>query len=156
VAERLLEQALEGTFELAGREGPRQVRLRGQADRIDLLVDGGFRIVDYKTGRAANWRRSIQLPIYAVCASHWLAASRGGSWDVKEAAYLVFAGRENVRELASGGRGAPQAFAEEQQRFLDAVDGMARGEFPPRPEDSGLCRYCRFALLCRREYVVDE
>ena len=156
VTGRLLEQTLEGMFELAGKEGPRRLRLRGKADRIDLLGDGAFRIVDYKTGRAPQWRRSIQLPIYAVCASQWLGTSRGGRWEVAEAAYLVFAGRENVRVLAPDARGTDHALAAGQQRFLDAIDGMARGEFPPRPAETGLCRYCRFAAVCRKEYVVDE
>ncbi|MBE3132610.1 MAG: PD-(D/E)XK nuclease family protein, partial [Acidobacteria bacterium] len=63
VAERLFEHAFEGTYELTGRQGARRLRLRGTVDRIDLLADGRFRIVDYKTGRAFDWRRSTQLPI---------------------------------------------------------------------------------------------
>ena len=156
VTGRLFEQTLEGLFELAGREGPRQLRLRGKADRIDLVGDRAFRIVDYKTGSAPEWRRSIQLPIYAICASQWLGASRGGRWEVVEAAYLVFAGREPVRVLVPDAKGTDRALATGQQRFLDAIDGMARGEFPPRPAETRLCRYCRFAAVCRKEWVVDE
>ena len=38
------------------RSGPaaRRIRLRGTADRIDLLADGTLRLIDYKTGKAAT------------------------------------------------------------------------------------------------------
>ncbi|MBE3098987.1 MAG: PD-(D/E)XK nuclease family protein, partial [Planctomycetes bacterium] len=39
---------------------------------------------------------------------------------------------------------------------LDAVDGIERGEFPPRPADAHICTYCRFAPVCRKEYVVGD
>jgi CRISPR/Cas system-associated exonuclease Cas4 (RecB family) len=156
VTDRLLEHPLEGEFDIAGRQETRRVPLRGKVDRIDLLAAASFRIVDYKTGRAPEWRRSIQLPIYAVCAGQWLGATRGGSWTVAEAAYLVLSGRDHVRILVPDSRGTLNALVTGQQRFLEAIDGMARGEFPPRPVETRLCAHCRFSAVCRKDYVVDE
>src|SRR6185436_4914189 len=50
VTERLLEYAFEGSFDFEGENGTRAVRVRGKADRIDVLEDGTLRIVDYKLG----------------------------------------------------------------------------------------------------------
>jgi hypothetical protein len=38
---------------------------------------------------------------------------------------------------------------------LDIVDGIGRGEFPPRPHDPMICRYCAYAPVCRKDYVGD-
>ena len=48
---------------MKGEEGPVRLRLRGKADRIDLLDDGTLRIVDYKLGRAPKPGRALQLPV---------------------------------------------------------------------------------------------
>jgi CRISPR/Cas system-associated exonuclease Cas4 (RecB family) len=38
-------------------------------------------------------------------------------------------------------------------RLIDAVDAIARGEFPPRPAEWSLCASCAFAAVCRKDYV---
>src|SRR6476469_308252 len=55
--------------------------LRGRVDRVDRLPDGGYELIDYKTGRPktpAQLRDDVQLALYAVAASSaWaLEASR--------------------------------------------------------------------------------
>src|SRR5262249_43456313 len=50
VVERLLEHPFEGEFTFRVGDEDRRVRLRGKADRIDLLEDGTFRLIDYKLG----------------------------------------------------------------------------------------------------------
>ena len=62
--------------------GPRQVLggidvAQGQAGRVDVLTDGRIRVVDYKLGRPPDPRTSIQVAVYAHCASQWLAARDG-------------------------------------------------------------------------------
>ena len=45
--------------------------LRGRVDRVDKLPDGGYELIDYKTGRpksAAQLRDDVQLSLYAVGA----------------------------------------------------------------------------------------
>ena len=48
-----------------------------------------------------------------------------------------------------------QVLADAQARFVEAVDGIERGEFPPTPEDVFLCGFCSFAAVCRKDYVGD-
>src|SRR3954447_12170121 len=51
------------------RIGPHM--LRGRVDRVDRLPDGGYELIDYKTGRpktAAQLREDVQLSLYAVGA----------------------------------------------------------------------------------------
>jgi DNA helicase-2/ATP-dependent DNA helicase PcrA len=45
--------------------------LRGRVDRVDRLPDGGYELIDYKTGRpksASQLRDDVQLSLYAVGA----------------------------------------------------------------------------------------
>ena len=139
VTERLLEHSFEGTYEFQTEEGARRLRVRGTIDRIDLLADGRVRIVDYKSGRAPDRRQSVQLPVYAVCASQELEERRGGQWGIAEAVYLAFAGSDNVSVAIADKASAASDLAAGQQRFLDAVDGIERGEFPPRPRETWIC-----------------
>jgi RecB family exonuclease len=55
------------------------MRLRGKADRIDLLDDGTLRVVDYKLGRAPKPARALQLPVYGVCVTQQLEGRHGRS-----------------------------------------------------------------------------
>lgn len=155
VIERLLEHELEGTFTFAGPEGPRRVSLRAKADRIDLMADGTLRIVDYKSGRAPKPARSLQLPIYGVCAEQALEGRHGRSWTVARAGYIAF--KEKDAFVALGGKmPLAQAIADGQQRFLAAIDGIERGDFPVRPDEPFRCQWCAYAGVCRKDYVGDE
>ena len=73
-----------------GADGPRAVRIRGKADRIDLLEDGTLRVIDYKLGRAPKTARALQLPIYGVCAEQHLKGRHGRTWTVSSAGYVAF------------------------------------------------------------------
>ena len=136
-------------------ERQRTVCIRAQADRIDLLADGSLRIVDYKLGRAPKPSRALQLPIYGVCATQHLEGHRGRSWRVAEAGYVAFGEPEVFRPLVSRGD-IETALAAGQQRLIAAVEGIERGEFPPRPDEPYICTYCAFAGVCRKDYVGDE
>ncbi len=155
VVERLLEHRLEGEYAFTSGDRQRTVRIRAQADRIDLLADGSLRIIDYKLGRAPRMSRALQLPIYGVCATQHLEGHRGRSWRVAEAGYVAFGEPDVFRPLA--GRGdIDTALAAGQQRLIAAVEGIERGEFPPRPDEAYICSFCAFAGVCRKDYVGDE
>lgn len=155
VVERLLEYPLEGVFRFEGDEGPRDVRLRGKADRIDLLADGTLRVIDYKLGRAPKAARALQLPVYGVCAAQQLRGHLGREWSVGRAGYLAF--REKNAFVDAGGRGTLEAaLAEGQQRLLQAVERIEAGEFPPSPDEAWTCNRCGFPHVCRKDYVGDE
>ena len=155
VVERLLEVVLDGTFELGGEGRRRALALRAKADRIDRLAGGALRVIDYKLGRSPNPRRSIQLPIYAVCAQQRAHRAGGGRPEIAEAAYIAFGGRDPFRAVVGEGKEAASALADGQHRFLEAVNGIERGEFPPRPADPMTCGTCPFQSVCRKEYVGD-
>ncbi|HMB81817.1 MAG TPA: PD-(D/E)XK nuclease family protein, partial [Vicinamibacterales bacterium] len=89
VVERLLEHRLTGDFTFATAGGPRTIALRGKADRLDLLEDGTFRLIDYKLGWPPQRTRALQLPIYSICAEQRLVSHNGRSWTLGEAVYLA-------------------------------------------------------------------
>jgi len=155
VRERLLEHPVEGEFEIQGPGGSRVIRLRGKADRVDLLEDGTFRVIDYKSGRAPDGSRSIQLPVYAVCVQQHLQATRGQRWGIAEASYLAFGERDPVRVVVNDAPEGALALAEGQRRLLEAVEGIERGEFPVRPATTRLCSSCGYAGVCRRDYAAE-
>jgi ATP-dependent helicase/nuclease subunit B len=155
VVERLLEHRLEGVFTIATADGPRTMALKGKADRLDLLEDGTFRLIDYKLGWPPDRGRALQLPIYGICAEQSLATYRGGNWTLGEAMYLAFKGPRRVVPLYSKLDQRTKVLAEAQQRLADAVDAIARGEFPPTPDDVWRCETCTFAAVCRKDYVGD-
>ncbi len=156
VVERLLEHPLEGEFTLGDLSG-RTVRLKGVADRIDLLEDGSLRVIDYKSGRAPDPKRALQVAIYGLCAEEQLAGRRGRSWRVGEAAYIAFTGRHPVLSIVKpDDERASTTLDGARARLFGAVDAIGAGVFPPRPAEPSICAYCAFALICRKEYVDGE
>ena len=120
---------------------------------MDLLEDGTFRLIDYKLGWPPNRARALQLPIYALCAEQKLAPREGRPWRLGEAVYLAFKGPKRVVPLFTTPSDRTKVLAEAQQRLADAVDRIARGDFPPTPDDVFRCETCSFASVCRRDYV---
>jgi RecB family exonuclease len=169
VVERLLEYRLEGEFEFVGPRGARRMALRGVADRLDLLADGTFRLIDYKLSSAPSKSRALQLPIYGLCAEQRLqshrpatgsgqaasAASAARSWTLGEAAYISFRGPKRVTPLFTKRSDRESVLASAQARLIDAVEGIERGDFPPTPEDVFLCGFCSYGAVCRKDYVGD-
>ncbi len=155
VIERLLEVRFDDEYRFEGAAGPRSVRLRGAADRIDLIEGGRLRVVDYKTGRAPDLARALQLPVYGRCAEQALAGRRGREWRLAEAGYVAFAEPrpwvplDRRRDIAA-------ASAEGRRRFLEAVDRIEDGRFPVRPAEPYRCAFCDYPTVCRKDYVGDE
>ena len=155
VVERLLEHRLDGEFTFTTPAGPRTVALRGKADRLDLLADGTFRLIDYKLGWPPDRRKALQLPIYGVCAEHHLRSHRGRSWLLGEAAYLAFKGSRRVVPLFANPADRDKVLADAQDRLVNALDAMNAGHFPPTPDDVFRCETCSYASVCRKDYVGD-
>jgi hypothetical protein len=155
VIERLLEHELVGQFVFTTAAGPRSVRLRAKADRIDLLTDGTLRVVDYKLGKAPKAARALQLPVYGVCAQQSLEGRHGRSWTLGRAGYVAFREKNAFVNLGSSSTLA-EAVSAGQERFLAALDAIERGEFPPRPDEPFICTRCGYAAVCRKDYVGDE
>jgi ATP-dependent helicase/nuclease subunit B len=158
VADRWLEYRLDGSFSL-GAAGGRAVSLRGVADRIDLLAGNRLRVIDYKSGSAPDRKRALQVAVYALCAQERLAEQGREPWEVDEAAYVSFSGKKSLTAVISG-KDKPddrvQILADARTRLLAIVDGIERGEFPPRPHEERICSYCAYPSVCRKDYVGEE
>ena len=155
VIERLLEHSLNGEFEIRTETETRRIALRGKADRIDLLQDRTFRIIDYKLSRAPDRKLALQLPVYTVCTAQHLRQTRGEDWEPGQAGYIAFGEDRQFVPMLSRGKSRETTLAEAQARLLDAVDRIERGEFPPTPSDPMMCTRCAHAAVCRKDYVGD-
>jgi ATP-dependent helicase/nuclease subunit B len=153
---RLLEYELNGEFTISAGGDTRTIRLRGKADRVDLLDGGRFRLIDYKNGTAPASAQTIQLPIYAVCVRQQLQRTRGEVWEPAEAGYLAFGERKPFHVVVEDGPKGAEALEDGQRRLLDAIDRIERGSFPPRPIATRICGYCPYATVCRKDYVDGE
>jgi RecB family exonuclease len=127
--------------------------LRGTADRIDLFADGTFRLIDYKTGRAPERREALQLPVYTIAARERLRGYRGRDWEPADAGYVAFAQRDPFVSIVKKGSALRTEIAEGEARFLAAIEGIERGEFPPRPTDVIRCEWCGYPSVCRKDYA---
>ena len=129
---------------------------KGKADRIDLLADGTFRIIDYKLGRAPDRKLALQLPIYTVCTvqhlrettGEELGAGSGGLHRLRRRSPVRADARRAARDKDAMLRRRPDAPAR-------AVDAIERGEFPPTPADIMMCARCAHVAVCRKDYVGD-
>jgi RecB family exonuclease len=155
VVERMLEHEVAGDFAFVSSEGPRTVALRGRIDRLDLLEDGTFRLIDYKLGWPPDRSQALQLPIYGICAERSLSTSRGGAWTLGEAAYVAFKGPKRIVPLFRTMAERDEVLAKAQQRLVDVADNIRAGRFPPAPDDIYRCESCSFGPVCRKDYVGD-
>ncbi|HWC27641.1 MAG TPA: ATP-dependent DNA helicase [Solirubrobacteraceae bacterium] len=113
--------------------------LRGRVDRVDRLADGGYELIDYKTGRprsAAALREDVQLSLYAV------GAREAWQLDATQQAYLYVLDDEKVR--------VPSAEIDADW-IADTVDEVAGGilaqDFEPTPSYA-VCSMCDYRIAC--------
>ncbi|MCY3539361.1 MAG: ATP-dependent DNA helicase [bacterium] len=129
---------VEAPFELSVSES---ARIRGRIDAIYQDKDGGWEIVDFKSGRRSERpSRLVQLQAYA------LAAHRGGlgapAPDNLRASFVYLGGGLDVV-----GQSVDEAWLEQaDQSIRDLVDGIRSESFEPIPSDA--CRSCDFLSFC--------
>jgi ATP-dependent helicase/nuclease subunit B len=153
VAARRMEVQFDDEYEFVAGDRSCRIRLRGVADRIDLLADGTLRVIDYKSGVAPAVKRAVQLPVYGTLAERAFEGDLGRSWRVAEAAYLAFGDRRSYVPVITSAEERDAVVDAAVGRLVRAVEAIARGEFPPRPAEWGLCGSCAFAAICRKDYV---
>ena len=151
---RELEVKLDGEYTLGG--GARPIRLRGTADRIDLLGDGTLRLIDYKTGKASNARELLQVKIYGACAETRRHGHLGRAWTVAEAGYLAFGRGDDLFAAVLTPETRAEVLAESGAEAHAVADAVEAGAFPVAPDDLFTCNFCGFAAVCRKDYVGDE
>lgn len=150
IRERLMEYELDGTFAFVGEDGTsREVRLRAKIDRVDLLDEGAFRLIDYKTKYVPDRREALQLPIYSACVRTSLKHTHGRDIPAREAMYLSFEGPRAVVPLEERGKAFDDLVAAAGHRLVAALDSIAAGHYPARPETKNLCTMCAFTSVCR-------
>ncbi len=156
VVERKFEYSLDCNAAFRTGSTERIIAVRAKADRIDLLEDGTFRVVDYKLSRAPRIKDAVQLPAYAAAARTRLAGHGGRDWQPSEAAYVAFGKDRNYVTLEADSAKFDDTLREGEARVVETVEGIERGAFPPSPADKHLCTYCPFSGVCRKEYVGGE
>jgi DNA helicase II / ATP-dependent DNA helicase PcrA len=126
--------AVERSFTLT--VGPH--RVHGRIDRIDRHRDGGYQLIDYKTGpppRSSDRYDDTTMNLYMLGARE--------AWDVEaRGASVVHILDGHSHKIDPDG----SAMREAQEVVRDAAEGIAAGDFTPRP--SWACRTCDFAALC--------
>jgi len=129
------------------------IPLRGVIDRLDLLPDGGYRVIDYKTGKSgydapkplAEGKR-LQLALYALAVEQTQGAD-----SVADALYFFVHKGEPARWSLATFEGGPQnAYAIARSAVAEAVAGIRSGNFVPKPPDGGCPDYCPAAAWCWR------
>ncbi len=113
--------------------------LRGRVDRVDKLPDGGYELIDYKTGRPrsrAALKEDVQLSLYAV------AAREAWQLEASQQAYLYVLDDTKIQVPSEEIDGA---------WIADTVDEVAGGimaqDFEPAPSYA-VCSMCDFRIAC--------
>jgi RecB family exonuclease len=110
--------------------------LHGVIDRVDRVA-GGWRIVDYKTGRPlGRARRDLQVALYGLGAS----AGLGIDPAALEIVYLASGQRIELEGIAS-------IQAEAKRIGSEVATAVRAGRFESHPERRK-CRLCAYRLAC--------
>jgi DNA helicase-2/ATP-dependent DNA helicase PcrA len=113
--------------------------LRGRVDRVDRLPDGGFELIDYKTGERkseSDLQDDLQLALYRLAARE--------AWDVEASSgsYYYVLDAEKVAVDA-----APDDAERVERTVLQVGEGIMSQDFEPRPSPA-VCSWCDYRLIC--------
>ena len=113
--------------------------LRGRVDRVDRLPEGGYELIDYKTGRpksAAQLRDDVQLSLYAVGAREaWqLEAPQQSYYYVLDDAKVPVPRSEEDRDWIT-------------ETVFEVADGILAQGFEPTPSFAA-CSVCDYRIAC--------
>jgi DNA helicase-2/ATP-dependent DNA helicase PcrA len=119
------------------RMGPHT--LRGRVDRVDRLADGGYELIDYKTGRPrsrAALQEDVQLSLYAV------GAREAWQLEATQQSYLYVLDDAKVRVPSDDIDSAWISDTVEQ-----VGEGILAQDFEPTPSYA-VCSMCDFRIAC--------
>jgi DNA helicase-2/ATP-dependent DNA helicase PcrA len=114
--------------------------LRGRVDRVDRLPDGGYELIDYKTGRpksSVQLAEDVQLSLYAV------GAREAWSLDASQQAYYYLLDDQKVT-VAEDGEDRSEWVREVA---MEVADGILMQGFEPTPSFAA-CSVCDYRLVC--------
>jgi DNA helicase II / ATP-dependent DNA helicase PcrA len=113
--------------------------VRGRVDRVDRLPDGGYELIDYKTGRpktAAQLKADVQLSLYAV------GAREAWQLDAAQQAYYYVLDDAKVPVQRDA-----DARAWVTDTVLEVADGIMSQGFEPTPSYAA-CSMCDYRIVC--------
>jgi DNA helicase-2/ATP-dependent DNA helicase PcrA len=117
--------------------GPHQ--MRGRVDRVDRRPDGGYELIDYKTGEAkgpAALADDVQIALYRLGArAAWEVDPDGGAYW-----YVLEDRRVPVPT-------APDDAERVERTVLEVAAGIESQDFEPRPSYE-ICSWCDYRLIC--------
>lgn len=155
ITRRLIEYSLDDVFVFRSEDGAeRAVRLRAKIDRVDLLADGSFRVIDYKSRILPDLKQTVQLQVYTSAVAQQLQKSGGQAASPREAFYLSMESEPPIRAIRPArGQALDDVLKAAEARLVKALDDIGAGRFPPRPVPRSLCRLCPFDTVCRKAFV---
>jgi DNA helicase-2/ATP-dependent DNA helicase PcrA len=114
-------------------------QLRGRVDRVDRLPEGGYELIDYKTGQpktAPELADDLQLALYRLGAREsWrIEADAGSYWYVLADEKVPVPSAPDDRERV-------------ERTVIDVAEGIQGQDFEPRPSYE-ICSWCDYRLIC--------
>ncbi len=111
---------------------------KGSIDRVDVLADGTYEIIDYKTGATKEkitYKEKRQLILYKMALEEGLGkkVSRLTFFYLKEGAPFSFVATAKDEEKL-------------KQEIIETIAKISEGNFQPTP--GYLCEYCDFNSIC--------
>ncbi|HEX4306045.1 MAG TPA: ATP-dependent DNA helicase [Solirubrobacterales bacterium] len=113
--------------------------VRGRVDRVDRLADGGYELIDYKTGERKTEEEldsDLQLALYRLAARE--------AWDI-EAAYASYDYVLDAEKVAVSTK--PDDAERVERTVVTVGEGVLSQDFEPRPSP-GVCSWCDYRLVC--------
>jgi DNA helicase-2/ATP-dependent DNA helicase PcrA len=113
--------------------------LRGRVDRVDKLPDGGYELIDYKTGRpksVAQLRDDVQLSLYAVGARE--------AWELEAAQQAYYYVLDDTKVPVPRSQGDRDWITE---TVFEVADGILGQGFEPTPSFAA-CSVCDYRIAC--------
>jgi ATP-dependent helicase/nuclease subunit B len=142
-----------------------EVRISGRIDRVDVAEIEGetvFWIIDYKTGRSANYTgvhlaefRRLQLTLYALAAQQVLLADRNARplglayWLVTESGPKVALPLRSPLLWLEQTRHWREVREQLQKWVLTLARNIRGGMFPLEPREEHCTQTCDFGQICR-------
>ncbi|MGI9184357.1 MAG: ATP-dependent helicase [Solirubrobacteraceae bacterium] len=114
--------------------------LRGRVDRVDQLPDGGYELIDYKTGRPKSPEQlsdDVQLSLYAV------GAREAWHLEASDQAYYYLLDDQKVAVPAGEGNRADWIC----EVATEVAEGIQSQGFEPTPSFAA-CSMCDYRLVC--------
>ena len=115
----------------------------------------GCKMQDAVLLEAPGLAHVLERGFAGLCAEQHLQGRRGQTWTVSSAGYVAFKEKNAFVPLGAS-TSLQESLDDGAARFVAAIEGIERGEFPVRPEEPFWCTRCGYSGVCRKDYVGDE